>query len=146
MVQVAQFIAALAAGLFAGAAIYINLAEHPARLSLSTEIAVATWRPSYKRATLVQVPLAVMSSLAAVLAWLLGGGSGWLIGGICIIFVVPFTLLVIKPTNNKLLAADLDFEAPETRLLLKRWGRLHAIRSLLSAIATVIFLVLLVWG
>ena len=39
------------AALFAGAAIYINLVEHPARLSCGTEIAAKQWASSYKRAT-----------------------------------------------------------------------------------------------
>ena len=51
MLQAFEFIAALCAALFAGAALYINLAEHPARMGLETRMAVLQWAPSYKRAT-----------------------------------------------------------------------------------------------
>jgi len=143
MLHVAQFISALACGLFTGAAIYINLVEHPARMSSSTEIAATVWAPSYKRATVMQASLAVFSSTGAVLAWLLGGGLWWLVGGIIIFLVVPFTLLVINPINHQLLAPGRDLRSSETRLLLHRWGKFHAVRSLLSGIAVIIFLTLL---
>ena len=51
MLQAFEFIATLCAALFAGAALYINLVEHPARMGLETRIAALQWAPSYKRAT-----------------------------------------------------------------------------------------------
>jgi len=74
VLSVAQFVSTLTCILFAGAAIYINLVEHPARMSSSTEIAATVWAPSYKRATVMQASLAAISTIAAVLAWVLGGG------------------------------------------------------------------------
>jgi hypothetical protein len=94
----------------------------------------------------MQASLAVSSSLAAVSAWLLGAGLWWLIGAIVIFSVVPFTLLIIKPTNQQILAPGRNLASPETRALLERWGKLHAVRSLLSAVAIVIFLILLTRG
>jgi hypothetical protein len=47
--------------------------EHPARMLGPAPWAVAQWRPSYKRATVMQASLAVIGSLAAVLAW--GAGA-----------------------------------------------------------------------
>ena len=146
MLHVAQFISSLACGLFAGAALYISLVEHPARMSASTEIAATVWAPSYRRATLMQAPLAVISFLAGISAWLIWGDIWWLVGAIIIFSVVPFTLLIINPTNKKLLTPGRDLASPETRLLLERWGKLHAVRSALSAIALVIFLVQLIWA
>jgi len=45
-----QFIAVLAATLFTGAAIYINVAEHPARMECGTVVAATVFGPSYRRA------------------------------------------------------------------------------------------------
>ena len=146
MLQLAQFVATLSCTLFAGAAVYVNLVEHPARMGCSTQIAATVWAPSYKRGTLMQAPLALVSFVAATGAWLLGGGLGWLLGGLIIVAVVPFTLLVIARVNRRLLAPDRDPAAPETRDLLQRWGALHAVRSVLSLVASAIFLWLLVCG
>ena len=139
-----KFLAVLSAALFAGAALYINVAEHPARMGLETRMAALQWAPSYKRATWLQAPLAVISFLCGVMVWLQGGGIGWLAAASVVGSVVPFTLVVIMPTNHKLLAPDRDLSSTETRRLLVRWGRLHAIRTTLSLAGTVIYLCLLV--
>ncbi len=84
-----QFLATLSAALFAGAAIYINVAEHPARMRLDTRSAAMQWAPSYKRATWMQAPLAIVSFLSGVGGWFLGGGLIWLVAALFIGAVVP---------------------------------------------------------
>jgi hypothetical protein len=140
LISVLTFAAAFAASLFAGAALYINLAEHPARLCLDTKAAAIQWAPSYKRATWLQAPLAVLSAVCGVGAWFLGAGGAWLVAAMFVGAVVPFTFIVIMPTNHKLLEAGRDLSSTETRDLLKRWGRLHAVRTLLSLLAAAIYL------
>jgi uncharacterized membrane protein len=132
--------AALSCTLFSGAAIYINLVEHPARLSCGTEAAARQWAPSYQRATIMQATLAILAGVAGVMTWFHGEGIAWLWGGLLILAVVPFTLIVIRPTNDRLLADGRDLASAETRQLLERWGRLHAVRSALSLAASVIYL------
>ena len=57
-----------------------------------------------------------------------------------ILAVVPFTLLVIRPTNERLLSPDRDLGSPETLHLLEQWGRLHAVRSVLGLAASIVYL------
>lgn len=135
-----ELLATLCAGLFAGAAVYITLVEHPARLECGTELAATEFGPSYRRATLMQASLAAVGLFAAVAAWAQGRGVGVLIGGLLLGLVIPFTLVVILPTNQLLLDPGLDRGSAEAGALLARWGRLHAVRSAVSALA---FLVLL---
>ena len=143
MLEVAQFLATLCCTWFAGAAVYINLVEHPARMGCDTKTAATVWAPSYKRATVMQASLAVVSFLAGTLAWLLGGGILWLVGAVLIGLVVPFTFIAVMPTNHQLLAPGRDLASVETRALLEEWGRLHAVRSALSLVASVVYMVLL---
>ena len=137
-----ELIATLCAGLFAGAAIYITLVEHPARMECGTELAATEFGPSYRRATLMQASLAAVGLAAALVAWIQGRGLLVLVGGLMLGAVIPFTLLVILPTNKRLLDSGLDRRSAEAAALLNRWGRLHAVRSVLSAVA----FGLLVWG
>jgi uncharacterized membrane protein len=142
--MVILIVAALATGLFAGASIYINVVEHPARVSCGTELAIREFRPSYKRATVMQAALAIIGCLAGALAaWQLRDLTT-LAAAILIGLVVPFTLIVIFPTNARLLdpaldAATSDGTAEASRLL-AGWARLHAVRSVLSTLAFLLFL------
>jgi Domain of unknown function (DUF1772) len=138
-----EILATISAGMFAGAAVYISFVAQPARLSCGVQLAVTEWRPSYKRGTLMQAPLALMGSLFALLSWWLDGGLGWLIGGLLLLIIIPFTLIVISPTNKRLESKDLDLSVDEGGVLLRRWGRLHAVRSILSSVAFVVFLLAL---
>jgi hypothetical protein len=142
MLMLLKFIATLAAAIFAGAALYINVAEHPARMALETKSAAAQWAPSYRRATWMQAPLALLSLLAGLGSWLLGGGLGWATAALLIGAVIPFTFIGIMPTNKRLLAPGRDLDAPETRALLERWAKLHAVRTVLSVAATIMYVCL----
>jgi hypothetical protein len=142
MLMLLKFVATFAAAMFAGAALYINVAEHPARMELDTRFAAAQWAPSYRRATWMQAPLALLSFAAGLGSWLLGGGFEWAIAAVLIGAVVPFTLIGIMPTNKALLAPGRDLAAAETRTLLEHWAKLHAVRTALSVAATVLYLYL----
>jgi anthrone oxygenase-like protein len=142
MLVVLKFVATFAAAMFAGAALYVNVAEHPARMTLDTRSAVAQWDPSYRRATWMQAPLALLSLVAGLGSWLLGGGLGWAIAALLIGAVVPFTFIGIMPTNRALLASGRDLSAAETRTLLEHWAKLHAVRTALSVAATILYLCL----
>jgi uncharacterized membrane protein len=138
--MLAELVATLSAALFAGAAVYINAVEHPARMSLGPAAALAEWRPAYRRGTRMQAPLAVVGCLTAVAAWATGAGRAWLIGGLLLGAVVPVTLVVIFPTNAQLLAPTAADDPGRAAALLGRWNRLHAVRTLLSLAALVLFL------
>jgi hypothetical protein len=136
--MIATVLATLCTGLFAGAAIYITLVEHPARLASGTAAAIAEFRPSYRRAAPMQAFLAAVGSLAALVAWWQSYGLPLLIAGLLLGSVIPFTLLVIYPTNGRLLDPALDSSSPEAAVLLRRWGQLHLVRSVASSAAFII--------
>jgi len=142
MRQVAEFVAVLACGLFTGASLYVNLVEHPARIECGTELAATEFAPSYRRATILQVSLAVLGLVSSTAAWLAGATIWWLVGGIVFSSVMPFTLIAILPTNKQLLSPALDRRSVQAEQLLTRWGALHAVRSVLSGAALLLFLYL----
>jgi Domain of unknown function (DUF1772) len=134
------FLAVSCCGLFAGAALYINLVEHPARMSCGAELALREWAPSYARAAVMQASLAVLGGVAGALAWALLGGLGYLVGALFLLAVVPFTLFVVFPTNKLLLDLHASGQVGNAEELLKRWNALHAIRTALSIVAFVFLL------
>lgn len=116
------------ASLFTGAAFYINVAEHPARMVLPPDQARAQWVPAYKRGYAMQATLAVLAGVCGVLLWWRWGSALHLAGGILMLLNWPWTLFAIMPVNRRLLAGDGDVAA-----MLTRWNRLHAVRTILGA-------------
>jgi hypothetical protein len=132
-------------------AAYVSLAEHPARMLLADDsAALAQWQPSYRSAAAIQAPLAGIAALVGALCWRKeatspeGGGGGsadplWLLGACAAAFNLPYTFLVILPTNRTLLAANKG--SGETRRLLVRWGHFHFLRTVAGGLASASFLV-----
>ena len=145
MRQIAEFIALFACALFTGAAVYITFIEHPARMQCGVEIAATEFAPSYRRATVMQATCAALGLLASFAAWLAGANFRWLIAGVLLGSVIPFTMIAILPTNKRLLSPTLDRRLVEAERLLERWGRLHAVRSTLSAVSLLLFLYLAIF-
>ncbi|MEW9855615.1 DUF1772 domain-containing protein [Novosphingobium sp. M1R2S20] len=135
-----QLAAVVAATLFSGAALYITLVEHPARMHLDDAPLLAQWQPSYKRALPIQSGLAIVAGLAGLLAGYVSWDWRWLAGGVVMLANWPFTLLAIAPVNKRLMAMQEREAGAESRAMLIQWGRLHIVRSALGAASTVLFL------
>jgi Domain of unknown function (DUF1772) len=132
-------LALIAASLFTGAAFYVNIAEQPGRLGLDDQSLLSEWKSSYKRGFAMQAPLAIAGCLFGLIAWWQTKELGFLIGAIAMIANWPWTLVGIMPTNNALMATEVAAAGPQSRALVVRWGTLHAVRTVLGIVATVVF-------
>jgi hypothetical protein len=132
-------LALVVAALFASAAFYVNFAEQPARLVIDDRAALAQWKRSYERAALMQASLAMVGFFLGLAAWWWEGRAPLLLAGALVMLAPwPYTLLVIKPVNDTLKATE-PGAAAQARGLIERWGHLHAGRTALGVLATVLF-------
>ena len=135
-----QSLAILTTALFTGAAVYVSVVEQPARLACPIDVAIAQWRPSYARGTVMQASLTVLGTLFGIAAGISSGGAVWIVAAFVLSAVVPFTLFVMWPTNKRLEDPTLDLSSAEARNLLVRWGNLHAVRTVISLAALLLML------
>src|SRR5438067_11471644 len=117
------------AAVFTGAALYVNVAEQPARLLLDDRALLTEWKPAYRRGAAMQAPLALMGFVLGLAAWWQGRHAGFLIGAAAMIAPWPWTLLVIKPVNDQLLATAPEQAGAASRAPIRKWGGLHAVRT-----------------
>ena len=127
------------ATLFAGAALYISLVEHPARLGLADGPLLAQWQPSYKRALPIQSGLAIAGGVAGLTVGYLSADWRWFAGSALMLANWPFTLLAIMPVNKPLMAMRESEAGAESRAMLLQWGKLHNIRSALGTATFLLF-------
>jgi uncharacterized membrane protein len=134
------YLALTAAALFTGAAFYVNFVEQPARLTLDDRALLTQWKPAYKRGTMMQASLAIVGFVLGALACWQTGRLTFLVGALLMLANWPWTLLAILPTNKILMATEPATAGPETRALLMKWNRLHAVRTVLGTLATACFI------
>lgn len=132
-------LALLIAAAFAGAAVYVSVCEQPARLKLDDRAMLTQWKPAYKHGAAMQASLSLIGTILGLVAWWQSRNWLWLAGSVSLITPWPFTIFVIKPINDTLLATEPQQADPNSRALIEKWGRLHAIRSALGILAAVLF-------
>jgi len=133
------------AAAFSGAAYYVNEVEQPARLALNDTSLLAQWKVSYPRGYKMQASLAAVSGLFGLVAAWQTQQVLWLVGALLILTNWPFTIFVIKPTNDQINAVDKNAAGPASRAMIVKWARLHGVRTALGVLATGIFLWALNW-
>lgn len=133
-------LALIAASVFAGAAVYVSVVEHPARLALNVRALLTEWKPSYKRGTAMQAPLALLAAALGVWAFVESADWRWLVGAALMLANWPYTLFGIMPTNRILMDTSIETADVAVRETVEKWGRLHAGRSALGLAGTAMFL------
>ena len=133
------------AAAFAGAAFYVNEVEQPARLALDDASLLAEWKLSYARGLKMQASLALLSGIFGLIAAWQTQDWRWLPGAVLILANWPYTLLVVKPTNDQLNALAKN-QAAASRALIVTWARQHAVRTALGILAAATYLWPLSWA
>ena len=135
-----EFLALFLCGTFFGAAVYISIAQHPATMKAGIPFAAAFFPPMYGLAAPMQIVSALGGTLAGIGMWFFGGSLLWLVGAILLVFVIPYTIIILKPINDQLLDTRAKRSDAETEKLLNLWAPRHWVRSIASALSFATYL------
>ena len=69
-------------------------------MQLDDRAMLTQWKPAYKRGAAMQASLSLIGTILGLIAWWQSRNALWLAGSVSLITPWPFTLLVIKPTND----------------------------------------------
>ncbi|KAG9631630.1 DUF1772-domain-containing protein, partial [Aureobasidium melanogenum] len=125
--------------------------------SLSNAHAVRLWQQNYQRGASQNPPIALGAAVSlGFLAWSLrnlrittvvglGPGALFAIAAVSTMAIVPFTIVFMRPTNNKLLTLAAKAKKDELSVketedvegLLERWTALNRLRGVLPMIGAV---------
>lgn len=140
MLMLIEFLALFLCGTFFGAAVYISIAQHPATMQTGIPFASAFFPPMYGLAAPMQIVSALGGTLAGVVMWWISGNIFWLFGAILLLFVIPFTIIILKPINDQLLDTKATRTDAETELLLRQWAPRHWVRSIASGLSFAVYI------
>ncbi len=135
-----EFLALFLCGMFFGAAVYISIAQHPATMKAGIPVAEKFFPPMYNLAAPMQIVSAIGGTLAGLALWLFGGGVLWAVGAVLLVFIIPYTVIVLKPINDQLLDTKAKRSNAETEKLLIQWAPRHWVRSVVSGLSFAVYI------
>lgn len=133
-----EVVSTVAAGIFVGGAVYINLVEHPARMTLpDTKSCHKEWMESFDRARVLQGRLALVSALSGAGAYYCNPKKGlpFLVGGGLVATIFPYTLFVLKPNSiDPIYDEEITNKKSESvvRETIDKWNSYHMVRSIVT--------------
>ncbi|HXM83802.1 MAG TPA: hypothetical protein VN929_17995 [Burkholderiales bacterium] len=135
-----QNVALFCCALFAGAATYVSLVEHPAMDEGGTELADTYVLASHPRPAIFQTSFGVIGSLAAMLAGLAGGTIWWLAGGMVLGAAALLQLLAVMPLTRRFTEIDARADPKSAAQMIARLVKLHATLSLAALASLFMFI------
>ncbi|XP_012561309.1 uncharacterized protein LOC100205151 isoform X1 [Hydra vulgaris] len=135
-----KVLSTVSGGLFAGAALYVDCVEAPARRTHDAALAITIWKPSFIRAKNLQTKMCLISVASSFGVYFSMRGSGkcpmpWLVAGTTMFAIIPYTLIFIRPVYTELLETEKCISVKGDSWItenLNYWSKLHSVRTVVS--------------
>lgn len=111
----------------------------PAMMASSRETAVGYFNPFFHKSAHLQLGLSLAVIPLSLAVSYLTGNWWWLIGSIVLQISGPYTIFVLMPVNNRIMADGADIHSEQMSKDLGSWGRLHFPRTVIAAAIFILF-------
>lgn len=137
MLSLLQIISVVLAGIITGSAWAYTLEIHPALLKAPPRSSVDVFLPMFKHANRAQPLLGGALGIITLAVSILSGNWYWLMAGLAMQLIGPYTIFAMMPLNRRLMAPDADPNSQSLLADLKHWGKLHFVRTLINSVVFV---------
>lgn len=122
-----------------GYAVSASAVAHPAMMDSSREVAVGFFKPFFHKSAHLQLALSLIVLGIALLQGILGAGWMWFAGALVLQLSGPYTIKILMPLNNRIMAEGADIHSQQMGEDLGRWGKLHLPRTILAGLVFILF-------
>ena len=127
-----------------GYALACTSVVHPAMLATSRQTSVEFFKPFFHKSKDVQLIFSLVVMGLSFFISFMGGNWAWFIGGVILQLSGPYTIKILMPVNNRIMAEGADINSEQMTKDLGNWGKLHLPRTLLAGVIFILFVFLAV--
>ena len=129
-----------------GYAVASSAVVYPAMMASKRSSAVDFFSPFFHKSAHLQLVLSlIVLALSLAISWI-SGNWYWLIAALVLQLSGPYTIKILMPVNNRIMAEGADINSNQMTEDLGNWGRLHFPRTALATSIFVSFAYLAVQG
>ena len=125
-IKIFKFTAKISCALFAGIALDTYVQHY------SSGNALEQFQHMFKIVAPIQSGLSLIGGISGLTVYFLQKENEYLISGLIMVSLMPYTLIAMMPTNNYLLNFETSKHSEKTFASLRKWKRLHSVRVLMS--------------
>lgn len=119
---------------------------YPAMMASTRVAAVNFFSPFFHKSAHLQLGLSLAVVPVSFAISYLTGNWWWLAGSVLLQLSGPYTIFVLMPVNNRIMAQGADIDSDQMTKDLGSWGRLHFPRTIIAGAIFILFAFLAVSG
>ncbi len=128
-----------------GVALTATVIVHPILVMTKKTSAIDFFKPFFDKTHMLVFILSIFVTFLALIYSIFTGDLGWLAISLLLFLNLPYTMIFIMPINKRLMDENVDPLSQQTANDLKKWGRLHLVRTFLNGIIFMAFIILAVY-
>lgn len=128
-----------------GVALTATVIIHPILVTVKKTIAITVFKPFFDKTHVLVLILSIFITILALVYSIFTGNLWWVGVSLFLHLNGPYTLLFMMPINKRLMDTNVDPRSEKISEDLKKWGRMHLVRTILNGIIFLAFVILTVY-
>lgn len=140
-----QLLILLIMGAQFGIALTASIVVHPILTKAKKVTAIEVFKPFFDKTHVAVLYMSIVVSLLALAFSLMTGNWWWFGVSVAMHLNGPYTIFFMMPLNRRLMDENVDPHSEQTDNDIKKWGGLHAVRTILNGLIFLGFIILSIY-